>query len=449
MQAKLSRRGVVRAVSFATALILALSFFCYTNIRRADAAELKLEYQYLKGIDDLTDHMENIDNTLLKLLYAGTESTMTPLASKLWREAGFAKECLADLPVGTLQLENTYKFLSQTGDYAVSLSDKLADDQTISDEERDNLKSLKDYAHKFLQEVLAVQDGVRSGSLSFKEVKEDVSQTKDETKSASFSDGFQEFEEGFTSYPTLIYDGPFSDNILEKEPEMVKAAKQVSREEAREAAAKAAGTETASLKDDSDEEGKMPSYCFTAESLNVAVTKQGGYLSYLVNSREVSDRMVSEDQCKEAAERFLTQNGYQSLKQTYYEIKGGLMTINYAGTQGEVVLYPDLVKVSVAMDKGEVVRFDARGYLTNHKERPGLDPVISESSLSQSISPLLSIQKTSLCVIPGKGTSEDFCYEVQCVTEDQAHVLVYLDAKTGKETQILILYMDENGALTL
>ena len=121
MQAKLSRRGVVRAVSFATALILALSFFCYTNIRRADAAELKLEYQYLKSIDDLTDHMENIDNTLLKLLYAGTESTMTPLASKLWREAGFAKECLADLPVGTLQLENTYKFLSQTGDYASKL----------------------------------------------------------------------------------------------------------------------------------------------------------------------------------------------------------------------------------------------------------------------------------------------------------------------------------------
>ena len=125
----------------------------------------------------------------------------------------------------------------------------------------------------------------------------------------------------------------------------VKAAKQISREEARETAAKAASVKTSSLKDDSDEEGKMPSYCFTADNMSIAITKQGGYLSYLVNSREVSDRNVSEDQCKEAAERFLTQNGYQSLKQTYYEIKGGLMTINYAGTQGEVVLYLSLIHI--------------------------------------------------------------------------------------------------------
>ena len=89
MQKTFSRRGIVRVVSFAAALILGLSFFCYTNLKRAQKAELQLEYQYLKNIDDLTTHMDNIDNTLLKLLYSGSPTTMTPLASKLWRETGF------------------------------------------------------------------------------------------------------------------------------------------------------------------------------------------------------------------------------------------------------------------------------------------------------------------------------------------------------------------------
>ncbi|WP_195543214.1 germination protein YpeB [Massiliimalia timonensis] len=449
MQKTFSRRGIVRVVSFAAALILGLSFFCYTNLKRAQKSELQLEYQYLKNIDDLTTHMDNIDNTLLKLLYSGSPTTMTPLASKLWRETGFAKECLSNLPVGSLRLENTYKFLSQAGDYTVSLSRQLADGNMISEEERENLTTLKGYTHSFLQEVLAVQDGVRSGSLSFERVKEDVSQTKDQVQTASFTEGFQEFEEGFSSYPTLIYDGPFSDNLLEREPEMVKSAKEVSREEAKSSVAKLLKISTDELKDDSDEAGKMPSYCFYSDNLNVAVTKQGGYLSYLVNSRQIGERSVSEEDCLQAAARFLNSMGYSSMKQTYYEINGNLITINYAATQDKVTCYPDLMKVSVAMDTGEVVRYDARGYLTNHKTRSDLAPTIEQGTLTEKISPLLTIQKTSLCVIPSDGTSEKFCYELECISEQGDHVLVYINAQTGKEEQLLILYIDENGTLTL
>lgn len=449
MSYKLSRRGLIRLVSFALALILTLSVFCYTGFRRAAAAELKLEYQYLQSIDDLTGYLQNIDNTLLKFQYAGTESTLIPLASKLWRETGFAKECLSNLPVGALQLENTYKFLSQTGDYAVSLSEQLSGGEEIQEQDRENLKALRDYAHRFLEEVLAVQDGVRNGSLSFEEVRADTAQTGDESQEPALTDGFQEFEEGFTTYPTLIYDGPFSDNLLEKQPEMTGGAGTVSQEEAAAAAARAAGLEPDALAADSDEEGKMPSYCFSAGTLSIAVTKQGGYLSYLIDSRELGEARRSEEECLQAAQQYLDSMGYTPLKQTYYEINQGLMTINYAAVQDSVVCYPDLIKVGVAMDTGEVIRFDARGYLTNHKTREGLAPVISEATLSESISPLLSIQRTSLCVIPGKGTSEEFCYEVECTDADGVHVLVYLDAKTGEEEQILILYLDENGALTL
>ena len=449
MTHKLSRRGLVRLVSFALALILILSVFCISNARRAAAAQLQLEYQYLQSIDDLTGYLENIDNTLLKFQYAGTASTLIPLAAKLWRETGFAKDCLSGLPVGTLRLENTYKFLSQTGDYAVSLAEQLSGGEAIRARDRENLKTLRDYAHRFLEEMLAVQDGVRSGALSFERVRQDTAQAGGGEQAPAFADGFQEFEEGFTAYPTLIYDGPFSDNLLEKEPEMLRGAPAVSRKDAAAVAAEAAGLSPDALDDEPEEAGKMPSYCFSAGTLSLAVTKQGGRLSYLIDSRTIGEARRSEEECREAAQRFLDAAGFSPLQQTYYEIDQGLMTLNYAAVQDSVVCYPDLIKVGVAMDTGEVVRFDARGYLTNHREREGLTPAVTEAAVLEAVSPLLSVQRTSLCVIPGRGTGETFCYEAECVDEDGVHVLVYLNAKTGKEEQILILYLDENGALTL
>ncbi|MBS7174711.1 MAG: germination protein YpeB, partial [Clostridiales bacterium] len=76
-------------------------------------------------------------------------------------------------------------------------------------------------------------------------------------------------------------------------------------------------------------------------------------------------------------------------------------------------------------------------------------PTIEQGTLTEKISPLLTIQKTSLCVIPSDGTSEKFCYELECISEQGDHVLVYINAQTGKEEQLLILYIDENGTLTL
>ena len=54
-----------------------------------------------------------------------------------------------------------------------------------------------------------------------------------------------------------------------------------------------------------------------------------------------------------------------------------------------------------------------------------------------------------LCVIPSGGMNEIFCYEVQCVGESGQNVLVYINAITGQEEQILLLKISQNGTLTV
>jgi len=45
---------------------------------------------------------------------------------------------------------------------------------------------------------------------------------------------------------------------------------------------------------------------------------------------------------------------------TYYLKEDNTAIINYAYKQGDVVVYPDLIKVKIALDNGEVIGLRAR-----------------------------------------------------------------------------------------
>ena len=61
-------------------------------------------------------------------------------------------------------------------------------------------------------------------------------------------------------------------------------------------------------------------------------------------------------------------------------IYDGLAVINFVALQDGVLLYPDLVKVQVRMDTGEIVGMEANNYLMNHTVRTALSPSASVSS---------------------------------------------------------------------
>ncbi|MCC8016101.1 MAG: germination protein YpeB [Clostridiales bacterium] len=50
-------------------------------------------------------------------------------------------------------------------------------------------------------------------------------------KVSSFSLDFNTAEETFSDYPTLLYDGPFADAVLNKESEIIKNAKEKTKDE--------------------------------------------------------------------------------------------------------------------------------------------------------------------------------------------------------------------------
>lgn len=440
----MSKRAFVRIISFLTAAAVTMGALVVIHSSRADSSETQLQYSYMRAAEDLSLSLDNIKTALNKGLYANSPEMMTRLSEKLWSEAANAKAALAQLPVEELNLEQTYKFLSQVGNYSQSLSRKVAMGEELNGNERDNLKTLYSYAEALSEKMWKAEKLVEDGEISFS----DAQAAGGATGGVSVTEGFLDFEEEFSDYPTLIYDGPFSDHIMEKDPLMLEGEKEISAEQALAEAIKFSGTQD--LSQSGEEGGKMPSYVFESGDTTVAVTKQGGFFSYMLKYRNIEEERLGAHDALEKAKEYMSAVGMEDVEETYYEISGGVCIYNFAGKQDDsIILYTDLIKVGVALDNGEIMSFDARGYLTNHTRRDLNEPQLSEEDAASKLSSELNIKSAQLCVIPDDGMNEKYCYEFYCSDSDGKQILVYLNADTGAEEQILLLQISGKGKLTV
>ncbi|MDR0805066.1 MAG: germination protein YpeB [Oscillospiraceae bacterium] len=452
----LTTRGRVRTTAFLAAGIIGISVFAVGNYYRAKEAEYQLNLTYLHAAEDLATSLDNIKNTLTKGLYSNSADTLTEYAAKLRGDASAAKVYMAQLPTNQIDLSDAYKFLSQVGNYSDSMARKMRDDEEITEEDKQNALALYDLAKGVSDAMWNVELQIREGYISFNAL--DNIDDKSDTNAGG---GFADIEGGFDNYPTLIYDGPFSDHIMQKEPLMLKNETQISAEKAAEKAKlvlKSSGSSANpdSLKlTDGGEEGKMPSYLFKDGNRTVSVTKNGGLFVYMLNYRPINaeKKNLTAEAAEEKAAQFLKDVGIENFTKTYYETQGGVIIFNFAGRQivdgAEVTLYTDLIKVGIALDDGEVISADARGYIVNHTERNLKKPTISEDEAKSKIAKNLTAESTKLCVIPSNGLNERFVYEVKTKAEDGTDVLVYINTENGREEQILLVKISGNGVLTV
>ena len=170
----ISKRCFVRIISFLTAAIIAVGVSAVLNMNSSEQYRRSFEQNMTRNVEDLSAEIDNIKNTLYKGMYAGTPEMMTQLSSKLWSDASTAKSSLAELPVSELHLENTYKFLSQVGNFSKSLAKRYSDGETLTEDDRKSLKTLSEYADRLAENMWKVEKRINSGELSFEKAVTEV-----------------------------------------------------------------------------------------------------------------------------------------------------------------------------------------------------------------------------------------------------------------------------------
>jgi len=444
---KLGRRSLVRIISYTVALVVVLAATSITSYALARNYRTTIEYNYQRALNQLAEYVGSLRTTLDKGQYATTPKQLQGLSTKLWQDSGYAKTALEQLPIDFTEISSTNKFLSQVGNFCMSLANRVSEGSSISDEELETLDKLADYAANLSDRLSKMVSDLESGRLHLGEVKKTFLKQNKKQETTNVDSGFKEIEESFADYPTMIYDGPFSDHILQQKPKLTEKKEQISVEKALEIAKKVTGVKE--LKHSGETNGNLPTYDFTAENVRVTVTKHGGYVDHFLNSRQIGEATISYEEAIKRAQKVLEDEGFTGFKYSYYSFNNGVLTVNFAATQNGIILYPDLIKVGIALDDGSLVAYDAKGYIMNHTNRDFPEIKVSESQARNIISKRLKIKSHSLALIPTEGLSERLCHEFSCTGEKDEQILVYVNVETGMEEQILILIKDEMGVLAI
>ncbi len=428
-----------------SALCVALFILTAMNSARMKALERESEVQRQKYLSELCESLDSMTVSLEKSLCSSTAQMLHKNGNDLSKQAAVAKVSLSGITDESIITDEMYKFLSQTGDYALYLSRK--ERFSLSQEERKKLKELQEYSQYLSEAFERISSDYYSGRVAFtKKVNRLLSDAENE--GVSFRDSFSDVQQTMGDYPTLLYDGPFADTVINKKALGLKG-NEITPEEARKKAAEYLECDENKLKREADNQGAIELYCFSYNGKSTGITKKGGTLCYMTDSSFAGEAAISTEEAVKRGKEFLEKAGFpKKMTETYYSTYDGICTVNYAYTEDGIICYPDLVKVSVSLSDGKAVAFDSRGYLMNHRKREADKKELSVEKCRKILSPALSVISSRTVFIPLETGKEALCYEFHCKGEDGKEVLVYINAQSGKEENVLLLLYSDGGVLT-
>ena len=423
-------------------------------VRKEQDSKQASENSYNMAFYSLVDYVENVETYLAKSLISSTPEHGAETLTNVWREANLAQSYLARLPIESQELENTEKFLNQVSDYSYSLSRKNIYNESLSNEDLKNLKDLHNYSVELENTLNQLPEDINSGRIKWNELSNKGTVAFAQQVSTQTNDSFSNLEENFHEYSGLIYDGAFSEHITSSEKKGL-TGNDIDEETAKQKVAEFVGQEN--IKEIQSlgfsENATIPEYNFSVKTnlendITISVSKKGGHIIYMNSNRTVNSEIISQEEANEKGKEFLNNKGLNNMKETYYLKQDGIVTINYAYTQNDVVVYSDLIKVKVALDNGEVLGIETTGYLNNHTQRDTSKVKISKEEAKKTLNKDLEISSEGLAIIPTEYNTEILCYEFKGKVDDR-EFLVYINAENGREEDILIITNTPNGTLTM
>lgn len=448
---RLKKGHMLSVIGVFLMIIIALGIVLF---RQKQEARQTAENGYNSAFYELVDYVQNVETYLAKSLISTTPEHGAETLTHLWREANMAQTYLSRLPIESHELEKTEKFLNQVSDYSYSLSRKNIYNESLTQDDLKNLKDLHQYGVELENTLNQLSDDINSGRIKWDELTQKGSVAFAQQVSTLAKDSFGNLEENFHEYSGLIYDGAFSEHLTSSERKGL-TGEEIDEETAKQKAEEFIGKdkikEIQSL--GFSENATIPAYDFfikgsQEENIHVSIAKKGGHIIYMNTNRDVTSEIISHEEANEKGKNYLSNKGFQNMKETYYLKQEGIVTINYAYTQNNVVVYPDLIKVKVALDNGEILGIETTGYLNNHEERKTNNIKITKEEAKKTLNKELEIQSEGMAIIPTEWKTEILCYEFKGKVDDR-EFLVYINAENGREEDILIITNTPNGTLTM
>lgn len=417
-------------------------FWGYQEHKEKNAILINAENNYQRAFHDLTFGVDRIHDQIGTTLAMNSRKSLSPALADVWRLTSEAQNDVGQLPLTLLPFNKTEEFLGSIGDFSYKTAVRDLDKEPLTDKEYNHLKNLYEQSADIQNELRKVQHMTLKNNLRWMDVELALAAEKEGTDN-TIIDGFKTVEkkaEGYSETNTGTLPG--NTNQLDINHLKDNKAAPITKKEAQMRAAK-----YVQMKQINDvkvtKSGKGSDFSFYSvymknkkgEEANIDITRRGGYpLWYMIN-REVGKPTISLNEANNKATAFLNRHQMKDLAlydSTQYDNVG---VFTFVGEQEGVRIYPDTVKVKVALDNGQVIGVTANEYLANHHKRKLEKPVLTEKEAETYINPRVRIQEKRLAVIKNELNQEVLCYEFLGTLGEETY-RVLINAKDGTEEQV-------------
>ncbi|MFZ7131525.1 MAG: germination protein YpeB [Eubacteriales bacterium] len=439
-------------IGILTVVLLGMVFLAYNKNEQNVAYRTQIENSHQYNFQSLIDAVKNINTTLSKATISSSKEMTTQLFSDVWRYADSGQSSLSRLPIKHTAFTKAQTFLNQLSDFAYTMAKMNLNGESMTKEQQQDLERLNNSSTYLLQQLQIVEEQMQEGEISFNDIQKDMGKELEETDLVT--KGFETIDKEMVAYPKLIYDGPFSDHIEDLEPKGIQG-EEISEKEGQNKVKEFVGEKNIeSIKSNGSSEGVIKTFVYDVdikdqeENAYVEITKIGGHVLKVMKNRVPEEQKIEMTEAQKKADEFLKEKGYENLVNTYYEKYANVGVFNYAYVQNDIIIYPDLIKVQISLDNGEFLGIEAQGYHFSHCERKIEKPNISIEEAKKKVNGKLEITKERLAIIPTESKNEVLCYEFKGTYKDDWYI-IYINASTGREQQILKIIEADESVLTL
>ena len=446
-ETKTSNKALIVVTIILSIAVVALGILYGISMSSLNSYQATLENVYQKNFYELVDEVNNAETKLNKVLASNSASYKSKLLKEISKNASEAQTRLNMLPYSINGLSDTISFVNQVSGYTETLAKTLENGQNLSKNDEETLE-------KVYESIVNIKKSLNSMS---KQMWEGYNITDSSLKLDgdynNLTSDMSAMNGEDIEYPTMIYDGPFSDSQVNKEVKGLNFG-EVSMETAKSNLGKVlTGVNMDNFDFQGESKGHFTTYDFSYEDENGAytfaqVTKKGGKLLTLSSQNIYKTKKLELENAEKIALDFAKKADISNMKVVWSDVIGDDAFINLAPVIDGVIIYPDLVKVKVDLTKGNVLGFEASSYYMNHVDRKIMPTRITENVAKAKLYSGLKVKGTRLALIPLEYDKEVLCYEFICTMNGNTYY-VYINAVNGAEENILKVIQTDNGNLLL
>ncbi|MGR3764855.1 germination protein YpeB [Rossellomorea sp. NS-SX7] len=434
---------MVRSILIAVLVIgvAGTAFWGYQEHQEKNAILINAENNYQRAFHELTYQVDLLHDKIGTTLAMNSKKSLSPALADVWRLTSQAHSDVGQLPLTLLPFNKTEEFLSKIGDFSYRVAVRDLDDKPLTDKEYTSLENLYKQSADIQEELRRVQHLVIKNNLRWMDVEMALASGKEKADN-TIIDGFKTVEKNVTGYDEASFGTTTFVNSQKRDENFKKLkGEQISKEDAVAILRKYSGIDKS--KDAKvAESGKGSNFKFYSVSIgngkteaSMDLTQKGGYPIWYINNREVKESKISLNKAADQATKFLKDNKFEKLELFESVQYDNIGIFTYVTVLDGVRIYPDSIKVKVALDNGQIVGFAAEEYLRNNHDREVAKPSMSLEDAKSETNPNLKVMEERQAIIVNDLNEEVLCYEFLGMLGNDTY-RIFINANTGEEEKV-------------